>query len=93
MLVEIAVMAPDLVELRWQQSYDQIWYPGYQVLADAVATVPGVERVQVFRFSAQVITKPETHLELLLQALEQLLKEHPKITAYWGDCTTQRASY
>jgi len=79
---ELVVLEYDLVELRWDKHLGKLGSATYHALADCLEAVPGVNRVEVLRYSAHITIA--THVETLssiLEALQEHLLEDEQLSA------------
>lgn len=79
---ELAVLDYDLVELRWPISFGKLQSEPYHALADALEPVPGVNRVEVLRYSAHIEVAPHVEsLAVVLQAIQAHLLDDGGLAA------------
>lgn len=71
---EIAVQDPRTVLVCWPVPFGKLRSEPYQVLADSLEQVPGVDKVEVLRYSAHLAVAPhvESLDEVLVEIKEQL---------------------
>lgn len=70
LVFELAILDYDVVELRWPIAFGKIWSAPYQALAEALEPVPGVNRVEVLRYSAHIDIAP--HVDNLGDVLQDI---------------------
>jgi hypothetical protein len=67
---ELSVVDYDLLELRWSAPFGRPGSAVYQDIADGLSAIPGVNRVEVLRYSAHIEIAP--HVERLSDVLAEI---------------------
>lgn len=84
---ELAVADYDIIELRWDLALGKVGSAPYQALADALEPVPGVNRVEVLRYSAHITVAPHvTNLATLLHDIQEYVLDDQHLAAELRQC-------
>lgn len=79
-IFEVSVVHYDLLEIRWPKAFGASGAEPYHALADALSVVDGVDRVEVLRYTAQLLVAEHAEsLGAVVQYVQAALLENAEL--------------
>lgn len=84
---ELAIIDYDMIELSWPLALGKLRSEPYQALADSLESIPGINRVEVLRYSAHLLVAPHvSSLGDLITEIQEQLAEDENLRAVLRGC-------